>query len=172
MSTDRWMDTEIVEHIYNRMLLSFKKEGIWVSPNEVDGPRAYCTELSKSERERQILYINTCAWILEKWYWWTYLQGSSGNPDIENRLVDIVWEGEGGTNWESSTETYTLPYVKQIAIGYLLCDKGSSTQCSVTTWGRGGWGGRWERVLQRKRHMYTCDWFMLMYGRNQHDTVK
>ena len=34
------------------MLLSRKKEHIWVSPNEVDEPRAYYTEWSKSERER------------------------------------------------------------------------------------------------------------------------
>ena len=53
------MDTEIVVHIYNEMLLSFKKECIWVSPNEMDEPRAYCTEWSKSEREKHILYINT-----------------------------------------------------------------------------------------------------------------
>ena len=32
----------------------------WVSPNEVDEPRGYCTEWSKSERERQMLYNNVC----------------------------------------------------------------------------------------------------------------
>ena len=36
-------------------------------------------------------------------------------------------------------ETYTLPYVKQIADGNLLCDSGNSNQGSVTTW-RGGMG--------------------------------
>ena len=40
-------------------------QSIWVSPNEVDESRAYYTEWSKSERERQILYINTCIWNLE-----------------------------------------------------------------------------------------------------------
>ena len=30
---------------------------------------------SKSERERQILYINTCVWNLEKWYWVYTLKG-------------------------------------------------------------------------------------------------
>ena len=34
------------------------KEHIWVSSSKVDEPRAYYTEWSKSERERQILYIN------------------------------------------------------------------------------------------------------------------
>ena len=38
-------------------------------------------------------------------------QGSNGNADIENRLVDTVG-GEDGTNWESNMETYTSPYVK------------------------------------------------------------
>ena len=28
------------------------------------------------------------------------------DADIEKRLVDTVWEGEGETNWESSIETY------------------------------------------------------------------
>ena len=45
-----------------------------------------------------------------KMYWWTYLQGSDGDADIENRLVDTVG-GQGGINWESSMETYTLSYV-------------------------------------------------------------
>ena len=57
------------------------------------------------------MYINMCVWNLERWYWWTYFQGGNGDSDIENRLVDTVWEGDGGTNRESSMETYTLPYV-------------------------------------------------------------
>ena len=55
-----------------------------------------------------------------------YLKGSNGDVDIANRFVDIEGEGEGGMNWESSFETYTLPYVKLIASGNLLYDVGSS----------------------------------------------
>ena len=40
------------------------------------------------------------------------MEGSSGATDIGNRLVDTGGEGKGGTNWESSIETYTLPCVK------------------------------------------------------------
>ena len=36
-------------------------------------------------------------------------------------------------NGESSMETYTLPYVKQIASGNLLYNSGNSNQGSVTT---------------------------------------
>ena len=28
--------------------------------------------------------------------------------DTENRLVDTMEEGEGGTNWENSMETYII----------------------------------------------------------------
>ena len=51
------MDKEVVVHIHSGILLSYKKEYIWVSSNEVDETGAYFTEWSKSERERQILYI-------------------------------------------------------------------------------------------------------------------
>ena len=46
------MDKEAVVHIYNGVLLSHKKEGIWGSSDEVDEPRTYYTEWSESERER------------------------------------------------------------------------------------------------------------------------
>ena len=39
-------------HIYNGILHNYEKECIWVSSNELDEPRAYYTEWSKSERER------------------------------------------------------------------------------------------------------------------------
>ena len=62
----------------------------------------------KSEREKQISYINVYIWNLEKWFWWTYMQGRNGDVDLENRSVDTVGEGKGGVN----RETYRLPYVK------------------------------------------------------------
>ena len=44
------MNEEVVVQIYNGILLSHKKECIWVTSNEVDEPRAHYTEWSKSER--------------------------------------------------------------------------------------------------------------------------
>ena len=46
------------------------------------------TEWSRSERERQISYINAYIWNLEGWYWRICLRSSSGAADIENRLMD------------------------------------------------------------------------------------
>ena len=52
MSINRWMDKEIVIFVYNGILLSYKKECIWVSSNKVDELRAYYTEWSESEENR------------------------------------------------------------------------------------------------------------------------
>ena len=51
-------------------------------------------------------------WNLERWYWWTYLQGSDGDTDIENRLMDMVGGIERVVCMERVTWKHTLPYVK------------------------------------------------------------
>ena len=60
------MDKEVVVQIYNEMLLSYKKEQVWVSFNELNETGAYYTEWSKPERETPIQYINTYIWDLER----------------------------------------------------------------------------------------------------------
>ena len=50
MSIDRWMDKEVVVYKHNGILLSRKKECIWVSSNEVDEPRTYYTKRGKWSR--------------------------------------------------------------------------------------------------------------------------
>ena len=62
-------------------------------------------QVSQKEKSR---YISAYVWNLEKWYWWTYLQGRNRDTDIEIELVDIGGEGEGGSNWEHSKNIYTL----------------------------------------------------------------
>ena len=56
-------------------------------------------------------------------------------------------EREGGTNWESSLETYTLPSVKYIASGNWPLTPGAQTLC---LWQPRGveWDGRWEGGLR------------------------
>ena len=41
MSIGKWIDKEVVVHIHNGILLSYKKEYIWLSYSEVDEPGAY-----------------------------------------------------------------------------------------------------------------------------------
>ena len=45
------MDKEVVAYIQNGIILSYKKEYIWVSSNEVDKTGAYYTEWSKSGKK-------------------------------------------------------------------------------------------------------------------------
>ena len=54
--------------LFTFLLLSHKKECIWISSNEVDEPKVYYTEYTKSEREKQISYINAYIWNLERQY--------------------------------------------------------------------------------------------------------
>ena len=44
------------------ILHSHTEKHFWVSSNERDEPKAYYTEWSNSERERQISYINAHIW--------------------------------------------------------------------------------------------------------------
>jgi len=62
----QWIDKEVVVHIHNGILLSYKKECIWVSSNEVDETGAYHTEWSKPERETPTQCIKAYIWSLER----------------------------------------------------------------------------------------------------------
>ena len=118
MPIDRRMDKEEVVHIYNGILLSHKKEWYWVICGDVDGSRDCPTEWSKSERGKQISYINTYMWNLEKWYGWTGLQGRNWDTDVENKRMDtkggkwwglgvMVW-WMGDWDWHVYTDVYTI----------------------------------------------------------------
>ena len=62
------------QHIYKGLLLSHKTHEvapfaeIWVDLETVTESEV------RSEREKQISYVNTYMWNLEKWYSWTYMQ--------------------------------------------------------------------------------------------------
>ena len=66
------------------------------------------------------------------------MQGSNGETDIENRLMDM---GKGEER-ERVTWKLILPYLKYIANGNLLYVSGNSNRDSVSTY-RGRMEGRW-----------------------------
>ena len=118
MPIDRRMDKAEVVHIYNGILLSHEKEQKWVICRDVDEPRNCHTEWSKSEREKQILYLHTYAymWTLEKWYRWTGLQGRDRDTDVENKRMDTKGGklgGGGEMSWEIGVDLYA-PYMYKI----------------------------------------------------------
>ena len=49
------------------ILLSYNKECIWVSSNELEKTRSYYAEWSKSEREIPLKNTSTHVWNLERW---------------------------------------------------------------------------------------------------------
>ena len=85
MSINRWIDKEAVVHIYNGILLSHKKECIWVSSNEVDELRVYYTEWSKSEK--QISYTNATDWFQ---IWKGVRQGCILSPCLFNFYAEYI----------------------------------------------------------------------------------
>ena len=62
------MDKEDVGYIHNGILLIHKKERNYVTCRHVDGVRECYPEWSKSEREKQISYINVDMWNTKKVY--------------------------------------------------------------------------------------------------------
>ena len=60
------------------------------------------------------------------------MHGRNRDSDIENRLPDTAGEGEGGTDGDSSMETYILHYVKHVTNGKLLYDAESPAWLSET----------------------------------------
>ena len=65
--------------------------------------------------------------------------------NTENKLLDTGREGDGGTNWESSIETYTLPYVKLDSQGEFAVWCRELKSCAHWQPRRVGRGGKgWE----------------------------
>ena len=151
MSVDRWMAKEDVVHTYNEILLSHKKERNWVICSDMDKPRVCHTEWSKSERGKQILYINRYIWKVEKWCWCTYLQRCRHR---ERTCGHSGGKGESRTSWERSRDVHTPPRVKEMASRKLPRGTGGSARGSVMTW-RAGMG---EQV--QREGMYVCTWLM------------
>ena len=81
-------------------------------------------------------------------------------------------EEEEGTHWEIRTDIYTLPCVEQIVSGKLLRSTRelSSALCEDLE----GWDerGSWQGGSRVRGCMYTESLFMMLYGRNQYNTVK
>ena len=104
--------------------------------------------------ERIISYINACIWNLERWYWWTYLQGSNGD-----RQRELTYGHSGGRRgWDKLREqrrSIHITYVQQTQ-PVEICRRVQVAQiwCSATTW-RGVMG--WEvpgRFKTEGTHIY------------------
>ena len=100
-------------------------------------------------------------WTPERWFWYTYSQGSSGDADIGNRYADMAGGRRGRTNRErtneeSGMETHT-PYGKQPASGDLLWHG----ELSPVLWDNlQGWDGDGREVQEQGTYVHL--WLMLV----------
>ena len=116
---------------YRWVYISHKKEWNWVICRDVDGPRDCHTKWSKSEREKQILYINAYMWSLEKWYRWTCLQGRNRDTDVENKRMETKGGNRGGKDCEYGINRDKLLYIGWINNKVLLYSTGNYIQYPV-----------------------------------------
>ena len=78
------MDKKVVVRIHNGILLSYKKNAFesvlmrWMNLEPI-----IQSEVSQNEKDKYRI------WNPEKWYQRIYFQGSNGETDIENRLMDM-----------------------------------------------------------------------------------
>ena len=67
------------------------------------------TGWSKSEREKQILYINPYMWNIEKRYRWSSVQSRNTDIEVENKHMDAKGERTGRDelrDWDWYTHSY------------------------------------------------------------------
>ena len=141
----------------------------------MDEPRAYYIEWSKSERAKQILYINVYIYIYiqsRKMVLMTLFAGQQWR--YRHREKTCVHK-EGRRGWDELRKWHwsTRITICKADSQWELAEWHSKLKPSALWQPRGvGWGGRWGGVSRGSGHMYTYGWFMLMYGRNQYNVIK
>ena len=101
----------------------------------------------KSERERQRLYIDTYIQNLERQYQWSYIQGSEGDTDLKNWLLDfsIQWEERVGWFERIALKRIHWHMWNRQPVGVWCTMQGTHSRCSMTVW-RNGAGREAEGV--------------------------
>ena len=79
---------------------------------------------------------------------------------LNNILLHICPEGDGGTNWDSSMDSYTSPYIKQWEPAVWCRELKSSALWQSR---EAGCGRRWEEVRGRFKRERTCRYLWLIH---------
>ena len=95
------------------------------------------------------------------------MRDNKRDTDVKNRLLDSVGEGQGGIIWETALKHVYYHMWNRSPAQVWCIRQGAQGWCTGMTL-RDGMG----REGQDEKHMYTHGWFMWMYGKNHHNTVK
>ena len=143
MSISRWMDKKAVVHIHNGVLLSHKKEYIWISSNEVDETGVYYTEWSKPERKTPIQCTNAYIWNLKD---------DNNNPVCETAKETQMYRIVFWTLWERVRVGWFGRMALKHVYYHMWNESPVQVWCMIQDLGAGAlgwhrgmvWGGRWE----------------------------
>ena len=121
----------------------------WMNPEPITHSKVSQKEKNKYHTLRHII------WNLDRQHWWTYLQGSSGDADTENRLMD-TGAGGGRRGWDGWREphgpTHTAICKTQTVNGnFLYMTRGTQTGA---LWQPKGGGLGWGVGSQGRGHTY------------------
>ena len=109
MFIDRWMDKEVMVHIYNEYYSAIKKNEVMpFSETWMDLEIIILSEVS--QRKTNIIWYHLYAESKIKWYIWNYLPNRNRLTHLENKLGGRVG---GGVDWEFRVDMYKL-HLKQI----------------------------------------------------------
>ena len=144
-----------------------KRRLIGVNSSGVDEPRACYIEWSKSEREKQISYINVYIYLYKESRKMVLRNIIAGQEERWRQTTDSGHNG-GRRGWDKSREQHWniyTPHAKQITNGKLLHNTGTSTGTLGHSEGRGE-----VKVEGRFKRKGTCvlmtDWHCCMAEAN------
>ena len=142
--TFEWMKKMQYIYIIEKNL-SLKKEWNNTICSNMDGPRVYCTNWSKSEKERQVPYDIAYIWNL-RYSTSELIFETDRFTDVENRIVVAKGVGRWEKDWEFGISIFKLLYVKWINKKVLLCSTGSYIH---------NWKELWKRICI---HIHMYNW--------------
>ena len=107
------------------------------------------------------------------------LEDGTDKPTCRGAMETQIQKTDLWTQWEKErvgwTDRVAWKYILSLwktesRWAFALCPSEPSPVLCDNLEGIMEW--RWEGGSARRGHIYTCDWFMLMYGRKQHNSVK
>ena len=77
----------------------------------------------------------------------------------------------GGKNSQQGEDQFRSSATKQLSGSYQHAESRKQEKACVESWPESGEVGGRVWAGGEALHMYTCGWFILMYGKNHHATV-